>query len=263
MHGVGMSDGGGIVLMIGSGPDATRCRDWPRGAISTIVAINNAWQLRPDWDYLAFPDDFAEDRKPHRQAPSQRIVRSDAYVPANNTYGGVLFAGGTMAFSAAYWALAALKPRVLAFLGCDMVYPATGRTHFYGTGSADPLRRDVSLRDLEAKSARLELLAAQDGCACVRLSEGDSRLTFPPVAPAALSKVARPVLRNSGHAIRAALDAEIRSGMRFDSGRYWDHLAEIDIPEIDEIDRLWRHAFASETGRHIDRARSDRAAVLR
>ena len=57
----------------------------------------------------------------------------------------------------------------MAFFGCDMVYAATGKTHFYGTGTADPLRPDVTLQSLEGKAARLQLLAAEQGCACVNL----------------------------------------------------------------------------------------------
>jgi hypothetical protein len=50
-----------------------------------------------------------------------------------------------MAFTTGYWALHALKPSVLAFVGCDMVYAASGNTHFYGSGEPDPLRDDLSL----------------------------------------------------------------------------------------------------------------------
>ena len=78
-------------------------------------------------------------------------------------FGGIVYAGATMAFTAGYWALSALQPRVLAYLGCDMIYPQ-GQTHFYGTGAADPLRPDPTLQNLRAKSARLELLAARAGC---------------------------------------------------------------------------------------------------
>ncbi len=61
-----------------------------------------------------------------------------------------------------------------------MHYPP-GQTHFYGTGSADPLRPDITLQSLEAKSARLMILAAMEGCAMVNLSTGPSRLVFPRV----------------------------------------------------------------------------------
>ena len=127
-----------IVLLLGSGPNVVTCRDWPRDPFDQIVAINNAWQVRPDWTYLIHPDDFAQDRMPLKPGADQRIVTSAEYVPAQNELGGFVYAGGTMAFTAGYWALARLQPRVIAMLGCDMVYPAGQATHFYGRGAADP-----------------------------------------------------------------------------------------------------------------------------
>ena len=138
------------VLIIGSGPAALAARAWDKSQFGHIVAINNAWQIRPDWDSLIFPDDFPTQRQPKTVAKSQTYVRAANYVPVQNTYGGFVYAGGTMAFTAAYWALGALKPKVIAMIGCDMIYPATGNTHFYGAGRADPLRKDISLRSLPA-----------------------------------------------------------------------------------------------------------------
>ena len=133
-----------IVLILGSAPSAVEGKHWPKACFSSIVAINNAWRIRRDWDYLIVPDDFPKAHLPEHCDPEQKIVLSSDYVPANNAYGGVVYAGGTMAFSVGYWALATLRPRVLAFWGCDMVYPRQGPTHFYGAGTADPLRKDVT-----------------------------------------------------------------------------------------------------------------------
>ena len=138
--------------------------------LGRIVAINNAWRVRPDWDDHIHPSDFPEDRRPPAIGPSQRIRTHLDYVPAVNAHGGFVFCGGTMAFTAGYWALEALRPRVLAFLGCDMVYAASGASHFYGRGTPDPLREDPTLQSLEAKSARLMMIAASMGCAVVNLS---------------------------------------------------------------------------------------------
>ena len=57
-----------------------------------------------------------------------------------------------MAFTAGYWALGALKPTIIAYLGCDMVYKGN-KTHFYGKGTADPLRNDPTLKNLLSKSS--------------------------------------------------------------------------------------------------------------
>jgi hypothetical protein len=226
------------VLLLGSGPDVIACRDWPRAPFDRIVAINNAWQVRPDWDFLVHPEDFPPERRPVPGA-GQRLVDYRDFVPAQNAYGGFVYAGGTMAFTAAYWALQALQPRVLAFLGCDMVYPATGATHFYGTGSADPLRADVTLRSLEAKSARLMLLAARDGCACVNLSANPSRLVFPRATPGQLPPGPLPC---DDAAVEAVLAREAALGYMVASGRYWLEADRFDPPLIDGLDRAWLQA---------------------
>ncbi|MEM1302638.1 MAG: hypothetical protein AAGH17_08655, partial [Pseudomonadota bacterium] len=132
-----------IVLMLGSGPNAIAARDWDRGPIDRIVAINNAWRIRDDWDDLVCPEDFPQDRRPRTVTPQQRLIEADAFVPAQNAFGGFLYAGATMAFTAAYWVLHRYRPKVIGFLGCDMVYASQGSTHFYGTGTADPLRDDI------------------------------------------------------------------------------------------------------------------------
>ncbi len=232
---------GGTVLILGSAPEAVAAREWPRAPFDAIVAINNAWRIRPDWDYLIHPEDFPEARRPDHVARGQRIVTAVEYVEVQNRFGGFVYAGGTMAFTAGYWALGALRPRVLAFFGCNMVYAATGETHFYGTGTADPLRSDVTLRSLEAKSARLALLAAEEGCLCVNLSDSESRLVFPRAAADALSElVLHPA--HSG-AVEAAKSREAALGYVVPSGRYWQEEGRFDRDEIDALDALWLRAW--------------------
>ena len=142
------------------------------------MAINNAYAIRPDWDATIYPYDFDPARIPVPTG-DQRLIDERDFVPAQNRYGGFIYAGATMAYTAAYWALDHYRPSVIAVLGCDMTYAQEGPTHFYGTGTPDPLRVDISLRDLSAKSARLQIIAAQQGCAMVNLSRLPSRLVFP------------------------------------------------------------------------------------
>lgn len=228
-----------IVLMLGSAPMATEARAWPRGAFDRIVAINNAWRVRPDWDYSVFPWDFPEDRHPV-PGPGQRLIGETEFVPAQNAFGGFVYAGATMAFTAAYWALDALKPHVLAVFGCDMHYPKAGLTHFYGTGTPDPLRADITLRSLEAKSARLMVLAAMQGCAVVNLSTGPSRLIFPRASRGAVAQV-RPGRWCADLATEAlALEAEL--DYRVPSGRYWEEADRFDPAALDRLDALWLQA---------------------
>jgi hypothetical protein len=226
-----------VVLILGSGPNVISCRDWPRDPFDRIVAINNAWAVRSDWDDLIFPDDFAHDRQPVDLRPNQRVIRSADYVPLQNTLGGFVYAGGTMAFTASYWALAALQPDVIAVLGCDMVYPKGNNTHFYGTGTPDPLRQDISLRSLEAKSARLMVMAAKLGCAVVNLSHGESRLVFPRATPQTVATAKPPPFDMA--AVCAALAQEERLGYYVPSGKYWKEEDRFDPDAIDTLDQMW------------------------
>ena len=220
------------LLMLGSAPMALQARDWPRAPFDRILAINNAHLIRPDWDDMIHPWDFPDHRRPI-PGPGQRLITQEHFVPAQNAYGGFVYAGGTMAFTAAYWALDALRPTTIAVFGCDMHYPATGPTHFYGLGSPDPLRADITLRSLEAKSARLMILAAMQGCAMINLSDGPSRLIFPcgtaPATPA-------PFNQSLAH---AALKREHELDYTVPSGRYWEQADRFDPAEIDALDALW------------------------
>ena len=229
-----------VVLLLGSAPNALFARDWPRKPFDAVLAINNAHLIRPDWDYHIHPWDFPPDRRP-RPGPGQKTILQEQFVPAQNAFGGFVYAGGTMVFTAAYWALHMLKPRVLAVLGCDMTYAASGKTHFYGTGTPDPLRADITLRSLEAKSARLEALAALQGCAMVNLSTLPSRLIFPRATPKtcarALPRQPDPAMLAEAQARENALDYHVASG------RYWEEPHRFDPAEIDALDTLWRACY--------------------
>lgn len=229
-----------VVLILGSGPNVVQSRDWSRSLFDRIVAINNAWAVRTDWDDLIHPEDFPSARKPTEIGDHQRVITAEDYVSTQNQFGGFVYAGGTMAFTAAYWALATLKPSVIGVMGCDMIYPRETKTHFYGTGTADPLRDDITLRDLSAKSSRLQVKAAQAGCAMVNLSTDDSRLVFPRATPQTVH-LARPA--PFGKTIVAEVSAqEERLGYFVESGRYWEAVQQFDPSEIDALDALWLRA---------------------
>ena len=222
--------------MLGSAPMAVQAAEWPRDGFDTILAINNAWRVRPDWDLMIYPWDFPEDRRPV-PGPGQRHVTEADFVPAQNALGGFVYAGATMAYTAAYWALHALRPKVIAVYGCDMHYPASGPTHFYGAGTPDPLRADITLRSLEAKSVRLMVMAAAQGCAMVNLSDGPSRLLFPRGTREAAA-LARPLTFDPAR-VAAALNREAELGYFAPSGRYWEDLSRYDVAQIDALDALW------------------------
>ena len=224
------------LLLLGSAPMAAKATDWPRAPFDTIVAINNAHALRPDWDYLVHPWDFPSETLPTPQ-PHQTLIDETAFVPAQNAMGGFVYAGGTMAFTAAYWALHTLRPRVIAVFGCDMHYPTQGPTHFYGTGRADPLRADITLRSLEAKSARLQIMAALQGCAIVNLSTGPSRLIFPRTTRDSAA-TANPATFDAALA-QTALQRENQLGYLVPDGRYWQATDRFDPAKLDALDALW------------------------
>jgi hypothetical protein len=227
------------VLMLGSAPMAAEAALWPRAPFNLVLAINNAWRIRSDWDVAIHPHDFPAERQAVAR-PGQRIVTEAEFVPAQNAHGGFVYAGATMAFTAGYWALHALRPSVLAVFGCDMQYPASGPTHFYGTGTPDPLREDVTLRSLKAKSARLMVLAAMQGCAVVNLSFGPSRLVFPRAARSRLAHVQPKAWCADLAAQALAREAEL--GYLVPSGRYWEEAERFDPAEIDALDSLWLQA---------------------
>ncbi|MBO6895735.1 MAG: hypothetical protein JJ868_00045 [Shimia sp.] len=231
-----------VVVILGSGPNATEAQSWSRDMFDHLVVLNNAWRVRDDWSHFIHPEDFPDERHPPSQRADQVEVTYQSYVPQNNAFGGVLFAGGTMAFTAAYWALGALQPKVMAFIGCDMVYPTVGHTHFYGTGAADPLREDVSLQSLEAKAARLGLIAAYHGCQCVNLSRLESVLPYERFHVAQLRDISAPVVRPV-FAVDAIHRAETALGYDVPSGRYWEIADKIDPAKIAEIDQMWLQAY--------------------
>ena len=235
-----------IALILGSGPSAPGLKNWQKPANVSLVAINNAWRARPDWDYLIHAGDFPATRMPDKLEPGQRVHSHESYVPAQNSYGGFVYGGGTMAFTAGYWALAVLKPDILAYYACDMTY-CGNVTHFYGEGTADPLRPDVTLQSLEAKSNRLMALAARQGCACINLStEPSSRLLFPRAGIADLG-FTPPRGRIDTQAVEAALAEEAGLGYMIEDGEYWRHTHLFDAGALSRIDDMWLGACGAST----------------
>ena len=68
-----------LIVIIGSAPDALEARSFKREFFDGLVVINNAWNIRDDWDYCIFPDDFPESRRPHNNK-NQRLIGSAEYV---------------------------------------------------------------------------------------------------------------------------------------------------------------------------------------
>jgi hypothetical protein len=236
------------VLIVGSAPDALRIQSVDCSQITNTIAINNAWRLRKDWDYIIFPEDFPKPNQP-QGFDSNKLISAKQYVPEQNSFGGFIYAGGTMSFTAGYWALGALKPDVIAYLGCDMIYPnqKEGQTHFYGTGHADPLRKDVTLQSLEAKSARFLAFAKSNHCKVFNLSEQPkSRLLFPKIPITTF--LDQDLLAKTIHqkhtkintkSMEQALAKEKALSYMAPSGRYWEIEKDLDPSQLRSIDNLW------------------------
>ena len=243
-----------MALVIGSAPDALMAKNWNLSEFTHRIAINNSWQITPEWNYLVYPEDFLAERLPSAPLkPGQKLIPASEFVPTQNSMGGFVYAGGTMAFTAAYWTLGALKPNIIAFLGCDMIYTASEgeSNHFYGHGTSDPLRADITLQSLEAKSVRFMAIANALNCAVVNLSElTSSRLLFPRISRNDLlrSEFCEALLSKQNLAlnldnVETALAAEKTLGYMVSSGKYWHHLKDLNAAKLKQIDDLWLQAM--------------------
>ncbi|MDG2474609.1 MAG: hypothetical protein P8M50_04935 [Paracoccaceae bacterium] len=227
------------ILILGSAPNAVIAKDWSLAPFSSLIVINNAWKIRPDWTHNIFPTDFPNEKRP-KPSSTQCLVSADKYVSVQNSYGGFVYAGGTMAITAAYWALATFKPNNLFFLGCDMVY-GSGKTHFYGFGTADPLRKDISLRSLEAKTSRFECFAGLVGCNVYNLSkEKESRLVYRRKDFSSITTETTETPRNiDKKQFNLALRLETKLNYFVPDGKYWKHENKFKMEEIDRLDKIW------------------------
>ena len=234
------------ILIIGSAPSAIIANSWDLGIFDKIVAINNAWKIRKDWTNCIYPEDFPENKRP-KSSETQTLHSSEEYVKAQNHFGGFVYAGGTMAFTAGYWVLYKFKPQIICYTGCDMVYTGE-KTHFYGKGKADPLRKDKTLNNLLAKSARLEAIASLNKCKILNLSNiAESKLTFPKVNVNDLDNVFK-IHPNKfkEEKINLALQKEKKTGYFIPDGKYWKQMDKFDQKEIKLIDELWLSSIQKE-----------------
>ena len=229
------------ILILGSGPDSVDARKFQSGLFDKIVSINNAWQIRKDWDFCIFPDDFPKEKRPESNS-AQQLITFNEYVPIQNKFGGFVYAGGTMAFTAGYWALGALKPTIIAYLGCDMIYKGN-KTHFYGKGTADPLRNDPTLKNLLSKSARFEVIANSNNCSVFNLSkQKESNLVFRRLG---ISDISGPINSRKVEDKKTleAFKMEKELGYFVKDGKYWKHLKTFDPDAISLLDSLWSEAI--------------------
>ena len=185
---------------------------------------------------------MADTRGTFRLRNVRQEVLNNEYVPIQNSFGGFVYAGGTMAFTSGYWALGKLKPTLIAYLGCDMIYKGD-KTHFYGKGTPDPLRNDPTLKNLLSKSARFEVIANSNNCSVFNLSkQKESNLVFRRLG---ISEISGPINRRKVEDKKTleAFKMEKELGYFVKDGKYWKHLKTFDSNAIDLLDSLWREAI--------------------
>ena len=130
-----------------------------------------------------------------------------------------------------------------------MIYAASvgESNHFYGHGTSDPLRADMTLQSLEAKSVRFMAMANTLNCAVVNLSElPESRLVFPRISRHELvgadicqTLLAQQNSRLNSVKVAEALTTEKALAYMSTSGKYWEQLENFDAAKLSHIDDLW------------------------
>ena len=230
------------ILVIGSAPDAIKAQDLDMKVFDLVIAINNAWRVAVHWDELIFPYDFSDENKPAKLLCHQKFVTEDQFVPAQNLFGGFVYAGATMAFTAGYWSLASHLPTRLCFLGCNMHYNKRGPTHFYGKGKPDPLRDDITLTSLRACSHRMLIFAKMQGCDIVSLSAGETNLHVPQRNFDEFLDY-RPAFVISQEKMNQALKCEKSLNYYVEDGRYWLKQDFFCRNELEKLDRIWIDAL--------------------
>ena len=226
------------ILIIGSAPSAIMANSWDLSIFDRVVAINNAWKISPLWTNSIFPEDFPIDKRPVPNS-KQTVHSALEYVQAQNHFGGFVYAGGTMAFTAAYWSLYTFAPSIIAYLGCDMIYSGS-KTHFYGKGTPDPLRNDKTLTNLRAKSARFEAIASQLKCTVLNLS------TLPK-SNLVHRRATLDELNSDSFSPKKINQAELNHGLELEkklnyfvpNGKYWKKIHSFKEEEIHKLDRIW------------------------
>lgn len=182
------------VLVLGSAPDVPAW--WERNRARyvregfTIAAINNAWRVPAlaDLDLWLHPLDFAGPEPPPEIPRNSTIgyralgydvgQRFDCWVIAPYWLRGEVRLTVTDALTHLLNESIADEVRLTVHVaGCDMVYPRSGPTHFYGTGVPDPLRFPAV--QVRAALMRLQAFYRDAGATLYNVGgRSDTRLPF-------------------------------------------------------------------------------------
>ena len=103
------------------------------------------------------------------------------------------------------------------------------------------MRKDISLRSLIAKSARLESICFLNSCKVFNLSsQKKSNLIFERRKIEDVSRIKKiDKLNLKVGKIKKVLKLEKKHNYFIEDGKYWKHEEKFSTSNIDEIDKLW------------------------
>jgi hypothetical protein len=230
-------------VILGSAPSAPELENLV-GADTIVIALNNAHRAVSHVDFVVYSDDLPDAHKHPRTAVIGRS--SPQYSPALQRFGGVLHCGGTMVFNAAYWAIAELPYSQISFFACDMIYEGL-HSHFYGNGRPDPLRRDVTLQNLQARSLRLFFFGLCHQVLFLNASaEPSSRLRLPRPGSGLSLRQLLPIDRGTElEALRRRLQPLADRALAREAAAPFDALRH-DYWAIEDDPAVWQHVGACD-----------------
>ena len=226
--------------------------------------INTAHRIRSDWTHGLFASDIPLNRIPLSR-PGHEIVSVKDLTGAQDAFGSYMLCGETMALTAGYRALRTFPGRPLLWFGCDMIYDtdeddiasgiAPGTSHFYGNGTADPLRFHTSLLSLPAKSARLFAMALLNKSPVFNLSERKrSNIIFPrlPASQATTIDVPATLTHQQGYQHNGYALEAVRHETAFRNRMSQRGMSRVSLQTLMTINGLWLDAFRKGPGNTQD-----------
>ncbi len=188
------------VLILGSGL-AIRLLDGIDTTGWTVIAMNRAWQFRPDRvDHVVHGDLLPGSMRPSPERYPDRVHSYATYRPIIDARAAewaachpddraaaiadppMFLTGHLIHFNASHWAMATLRPRRIAYLGCDFHYGGE-TSHYYGRGQA-VFAEERGRPPLSRYFERLQWFADRDGVTLRNLSpDGPTLLPHPRLAP--------------------------------------------------------------------------------
>lgn len=190
----------------------------------------------------SIPWDFPPDRHPVA-GPGQTLVTEDDFVPAQNAYGGFVYGGATMAYTAAYWVLHALRPRVIAVFRLRHAVPRDRSHAFLRHRQPRPFARRHHPAVAGGEIGATDGAGRPSGLRDSNLSTGPSRLVFPRCALDDVAAAKPHIFAED--LVTQALSQRGGPGLHHPVGPVWEELHRFDAAQIDRLDALWLATVAA------------------